>query len=124
MSAKLHKEFVPLPAKARDCLIVRAQLHALPDWDKKKYMSVLEAAYGGRINDEEISRLMQSYSKIIFEKFENAFASNNKKDNDRRSRPRARRERPGRQDRNQHGGSEESSPLAIGPPPGLALDER
>ena len=121
---KLHKELVPLPAKARDCLIVRAQLHALPDWDKKKYMSVLEAANGGRIRDEEISRLMQSYNKIIFEKFENAFASNNKKENARRGRPRPRRKRPGRQDRNQHGGSAESSLLAICPPPGLALDER
>ena len=121
----LYTELDAAAKKVRDSLIVRTQLDALPMGDKKLYQSVLEAAYGGRIDDEENSRLMQSYRKTIWEKFEEAFPSNNKKENIQRGGPRPRRERNGRQGRNQHGVSEAGpTPFAIGPPPGLALDER
>ena len=77
----LYIELDAASKKIRDSLSVRAQLDSLPMGDKKKYQSVLEAAYGGRIDDEENSRLMQSYRKTIWEKFDEAFASNNKKEN-------------------------------------------
>ena len=62
--------------KLRDALAVRAQLASLPMGDQQRYQSVLEHAYGGRIDDEENSRLMQSYRKTIWEQFEEAFPSN------------------------------------------------
>ena len=92
----LYKELDAAVKKVRDSLSVRTQLAALPMGDKKKYESVLKAAYGGRIDDEENSRLMQSYRKIVWEKFEEAFPSNNKRENIQRGWPRPRRERGGR----------------------------
>ena len=78
-SGQLYTELDAAAKKVRDTLSVRTQL-IVTMGDKKKYQSVLEAAYGGRIDDEENSRLMQSYRKTIWEKFENAFPSNNKKE--------------------------------------------
>ena len=60
-----YKELDAAAKKVRDTLIVRTQLMALPMGDKKKYEAVLKAAYGGRIDGEENSRLMQSYRKVI-----------------------------------------------------------
>ena len=55
---------------------------------------------------------MQSYRKVIWPEFEDAFASNNKAENDKRSSPRPRRERSRRR----------SDVLEeVGPPPGLVL---
>ena len=79
--------------KVRDTLSVRTQLEALPMGDKKRYQAVLKQANGGIIDDEENSQLMQSYRKIIWEQFEEAFPSNNKKENLKRGGPRPRRER-------------------------------
>ena len=92
----LYTELDAAVKKVRDSLSVRAALAALPMGDKKKYESVLEAAHGGRIDDEEKSRLMQSYRKIVWEQFEEAFPSNNKLENMQRGEPRPRRERGGR----------------------------
>ena len=92
----LYTELDAAVKKIRDSLSVRTQLEAMPMGDKKKYQSVLVAAYGGRIDDEENSRLMQSYRKTIWEKFEEAFPSNNKAANIQRGGPRPRRERAGR----------------------------
>ena len=92
----LYTELDAAVKKVRDSLSVRAALAALPMGDKKKYESVLEAAHGGRIDDEEKSRLMQSYRKIVWEQFEEAFPSNNKLENIQRGEPRPRRERGGR----------------------------
>ena len=69
----LYKELDAATKKVRDALSVRTQLDSMPMGDK----TVLEAAYGGRIDDEENSRLMQSYRKTIWEKFEDAFPANN-----------------------------------------------
>ena len=52
-SGPLYTELDGAAKKVRDTLSVRTQLMALPMGDKKKYQSVLEAAYGGRIDDEE-----------------------------------------------------------------------
>ena len=105
----------------RDTLSVRTQLASLPMGDKKKYQSVLEHAYGGRIDDEENSRLMQSYRKTIWEQFEEAFPSNNKKENLQRGGPRPRRERNGRNPRNPQAVEEGPANIAIRPPPGLEI---
>ena len=78
-SEPLYTELDAAAKKVRDSLSVRTQLIA-PMGDKEQYQSVLEAAYGGRIDDEENSRLMQSYRKTIWEQFPNAFPSNNKKE--------------------------------------------
>ena len=48
---------------------------ALPGGDKEKYHSVLEAAYGGRFDDDENSRLMNRYHENIWAEFEDAFHS-------------------------------------------------
>ena len=50
--------------KVRDSLSVRTQLAAFLLGNKKKYHSVLEHAYGEKIDHEENSRLMQSYREI------------------------------------------------------------
>ena len=67
--------------------------------DKTKFMEKLEEAHRNPIGDELYSQLMQSYRKTIWEKFEDAFQSNNKKENIRRGGPRPRRERPSLEDR-------------------------
>ena len=64
-AGSLYVELDAAAKKVRDTLSVRTQLMALPMGDKKKYEAVLMAAYAGRIDDEEKSRLMQSYSKVI-----------------------------------------------------------
>ena len=65
--SELHTELDAAAKKVRDSLSVRTQLASLPigntNADKKRYHSVLEHAYGGKIDDEENSRLMQSYRK-------------------------------------------------------------
>lgn len=96
-SQPLFTELDGAAKKVRDTLTVRAQLKALPIGDKKKYQSVLKEAYaavGFVINDEENSRLMQSYRKVIWEQFADAFPSNNRTENLQRNGPRPRRERP------------------------------
>ena len=124
----LYTELDAAAKKVRDTLSVRTQLAALPMGDKKRYQSVLEHAYGGRIDDEENSRLMQSYRKTIWEQFEEAFPSNNKKENIQRGGPRARRERVGRPPRNPPPlEAEGPATIAVRPPPGLEIgyaDER
>ena len=107
--------------KVRDTLSARTQL-MVPMGDKKKYQSVLEAAYGGRIDDEENSRLMQSYRKTIWEQFEDAFPSNNKQENLKRGGPRPRRERAGQPIRNTANQEPEGpARVEIRPPPGLEI---
>ena len=118
----LYTELDAAAKKVRDTLSVRTQLASLPMGDKKKYQSVLEHAYGGRIDDEENSRLMQSYRKTIWEQFEEAFPSNNKKENLQRGGPRPRRDRAGRNPRNaQAVEGEGPANIAVRPPPGLEI---
>ena len=75
--------------------------------DKKKYQSVLEAAYGGRIDVEENSR----------EQLEDAFPSSTNKENPQRGGPKLHRERNGRPARDPPN-AEAAGPvrLAIRPP--------
>ena len=124
----LYTELDAAAKKIRDTLSVRTQLASLPMGDKKRYQSVLEHAYGGRIEDEENSRLMQSYRKTIWEQFEDAFPSNNKKENLQRGGPRPRRERAGRPPQDPPAlEAEGPATIAIRPPPGLEIgygDER
>ena len=106
--------------KVRDSLTVRTVLASGTLSNRKKYHSVLEEAYGGKIDDEENSRLMQSFRKTIWEKFDGAFPSNNKKENLQRGGPRPRRERPGRPARPPPAEEPPNSvAMAIRPPPGL-----
>ena len=112
----LYTELDAAAKKVRDTLSVRAQIHALPIGDKKKYVLVLEAAYGGRIDDEENSRLMLSYRKTIWEKFPDAFPSNNRRENmQRRNGPRPRRDRGVGQQRRRP----RTLSINVRPPPGL-----
>ena len=91
----LYKELDSAEKNARDALSVRTQL-LVPMGDKKKYLSVLEDAYGEKIDDEENSRLMQSYRICIWEEFPGAFPSSNKKTNLQRGG----KKRPGKPQRN------------------------
>ena len=123
MVERQSEEYEKLDAaskKVRDSLSVRTQLASLPMGDKKKYHLVLEHAYGGKIDDEENSRLMQSYRKTLWEKFGKiggAFLSNNKIENLARGGPRPRRERRAR---GQSGQSGRRPPRGtITQPPGL-----
>ena len=104
--------------KLYDSLTLRTQLNALPIGDKKKYQAVLQKTYGRRINDEENSRLMQSYRKVIWPEFEDAFPSNNKAENIRRGHTRPRRERGLRRSDVLE---DARDVLEVGPPPGLVL---
>ena len=79
-SGHLYDELRAAARYTRDTLITRVQELALPIGDEKKYKSILAAAYANYSDtlddDEEMSRLMQSYKKAIWEKFDNAFDSN------------------------------------------------
>ena len=75
---------------------MRTQLASLSTGDEKRYQSVLEHAYGGRIDDEENIHLMQSYKKTSKEQFEGAFPSKNNEENIQRGGRRPRRERVSR----------------------------
>ena len=55
-----------------------------------------EHAYSGKIDHEVNSRLMESYTRTIWEKFDGAFPSNDRKEYVQRGGPRARHEWPGR----------------------------
>ena len=97
--APLKTHLYKAEQNVRDSLIVRTCFVSLPMGDKKTFMEKLEEAHKNPIGDELYSQLMQSYRKIIWEKFEDAFMSNNKKENTRRGSPRPRRERPSLEDR-------------------------
>ena len=126
---ELYDELETAVKAIRDVLSVRTQLASLPLGNKKKYSSVLQAAWVETINDEENSRQMQSYRKTVWEKFPGAFPSNNKKENVQRGGPRPRRERNSRSRCEEQGkplrGGKPSLPQAqtvatvITPPPGL-----
>ena len=97
---ELHKLLISAEKYARDTLMIRTQ-QQVPMGDKKKFQAVLDEAFGGNIDDEEEnSRLMQSYRIVIWEEFPGAFPSNNKKTNLKQGRKKARRERPAEPQRN------------------------
>ena len=113
---ELHEALDAAVKAIRDVLSLRTQLASLPLGNKKKYCSVLQAAWGEPIDDEENSRLMQSYRKSVWDKFPGAFPSNNKKENIQRGGPRPRRER-NRESRPRR--EAETVAKVITPPPGL-----
>ena len=96
--------------------------------DKKKYKSVLEPVYSGRIDDGENSRLMQSHTKTVWEHFGDALLSDTKVENHQRGRPRPRREMNRRPAHDfQHTVAIGPVRVAIRPPPALEIrnvDER
>ena len=71
----------------RDSLILRVQLR-VELGDKGAFIVELERAYGSRMDNEEKSLCMNSFRKVVWEKFASAFESNAKKENDLRTIPR------------------------------------
>ena len=53
--------------KLCEAATLRIQFAALPLGNKKEYHSVLTHAFGGNITDEEYSRMVQIYRKLIWQ---------------------------------------------------------
>lgn len=65
--------------------------------NKDAFIAELERAYGSRMDNEEKSLCMNSFRKVVWEKFASAFESNAKKAKDLRTRPRPPKKKGGRQ---------------------------
>ena len=119
-AAEVSTDLDAAAKRVRDTLGVRVQLHALPMGNRKKFQSVLEAAWGGRLDKDESSKIYLSYRKTIWDKFEAAFNSNNKIANLSRGGPRPRRER-GLKRLRRNPQLAQVATVAIRQPPGLEI---
>ena len=98
----LYDELDAAEKTVRDSLTIRTQLHALPIGIRATYKKTLREAYGGYIDVEDYSQLMQSYRKVMWMNFESAFVSKNHRENNARGGARPRRERIGRRYQPRH----------------------
>ena len=77
----------------RDCIVLRAQW-GLPVKERDTFVAALEAAHGGKLKRNELSKLCHAHSKTIALIFDYAFPSNSQIDNAaRQSGARGRRSR-------------------------------